>query len=398
MRVSEIADELGVDSKHIRRFLRSEYGNVGTGGRWDLNPQQVEVVQWKFGADNPRAPRAPRASGMGGGLNIPPLVRRKSGPQIVDLVRSLRDHPQDVVIPIRESTEKLTFHRIMNRWTGGRRSGNTVVLLSNGEFKQASSLTGIAEYLLESQYCIIRRGEKYYLHHRNFVNSLMEIDIPLQLVPHFIERSNTGRDDSPQEVLMGDYSVTFTRLLSTEFILLWEFSTGKPIGEITLEELWPQVPLAPMRSYSGITPHSYIRRYFSTINTLREIPPHGEAFRITLGEVFRRFHIEVGEKARELRQEVASKYGFEPTSDGGWIKRKGSDMVEIKDDLGVHINRKFICVVSAKTSYLPYDDEVARRMLTVATAHRNQIYTFRGEAKSTLERLFPIGNKSGKGN
>ena len=390
MRVSALAIELGVDSKDIRKFLRGKYSQVGTGGRWDLNQEQVEQVKWRFG-------------GMGGqavkkrnGPSIPLLVRKHSGPEIVDKVNQLRANPEDIHIEVVGSDEVLTFHGIIQSWVsrGRRRStlGN-IILLSNGEFKESSALPQISSWLLEPQYCLINRNGNYYLHHKDYVKALSEAQIPCWLIEQLIERSATGRDDNPQELLISGYSYFLDNKLSSSFILKWEHSVGKPIGEIQLRDLWvtdEEIKFSTRDSLTSSDLRLSLSRYLTTINLLKENPFHSEAFTVTLGEIFRRFHIEVGERAEGLRRDIAERYGFEVQGDG-WRKRKGSDEVTISPGLKVHINRKFVCIVSAKTSQLPYDDEVARRMLTVSTAHRDQIYTISGELKEALERLFPIG-------
>ena len=387
MRVSALASELEVDPKDIRKFLRSEYGPVGTGGRWDLDQPQVERVRWRFGDGG--GGRTPRATG---GTYIPPLVRRQTGPGIVDKVRQLQAEPQDIHIKVAGSDEDLVFHRIMNGWgRRGGRSSHVVVLLSNGEFKESKDITEVSSWLLESQYCLIRRGERYYAHHKNYVQALSEVSIPLWLVSQLIERSgSTGTDDTPQELLISDYACLFSFILHPVFILKWEHRTGNRIQEVTLRELWSSKPESPSRDLSQGELALAFSRYFATINLLEEHPQRGEAFEITLGNIFRRFYIAVGERAENLRKDVARAWGFEEYREG-WRKKNGSDEVVISNDLRVHINRKFVCIVSAKSSNLPHDDEVARRMLAVATAHRDKIYTIKGETKDALERLFPIG-------
>jgi len=386
MRVSILASELGVDPKDIRRFLRSRYGQVGTGGRWNLDQQQVEQVRWRFGGEGGRSTRTT------GGTCVPSLVRRHAGPGMVDKVRKLQAEPQDIHIKVVGSTEDLVFHRIMGDWRGrsrGKSVSNTVVLLSNGEFKESKDLPGVSHWLLETRYCLIKRGECYYVHHLNYVNALSEISIPYWLVSNLVDRTqSTSRDDTPQELLIVDYARFLSSKLTATGVLKWEHDTGRLVQEVTLRELWS----SSFKATPNFDPDLLLvlSRYFATINILKEHPQHGNAFNVTLGELFRRFHIEVGQRAENLRRDVALRLGFEENRDG-WRKKGGGDEVVISNDLRVHINRKFVCVVSAKSSQLPHDDEIARRMLTVSTAHRNQIYTIKGEVKEALERLFPVG-------
>ena len=381
MRVSTLANELGVDPKDIRKFLRSRYGRIVPGSRWDLDNPQVEQVRWAFGEDVRKK--------AGKGILVPPAVRRQAGPDIVDKVRQLQAEPQDIHIKIVGSTEDLVFHKIIDCWRGRGRSSN-IALLSNGEFKKSEDLPNIGRWLLEPQYCLIERGGQYFAHHLNYISALSELSIPHWLVTNLIYRpQSTSRDDLPQELLINDYARTFDSKLHTITILKWEYETGKPILDLTLKELWESELKVSRGSPYGSDFLLVLSRYFATINLLQEHPQHSEAFDITIGELFQRFHIEVGQRAEDLRRDIALRFGFEAYDNKGWIKRKLRDEVVISNDLKVHINHKFVCIVSAKSSQLPYDDEVARRMLAVATAHRDQIYTIKGEAKEALERLFP---------
>jgi len=385
MRVSSLANDLGVDPKDIRKFLRSEYGQVGTGGRWDLNQQQVNRVRWRFEGSG----KTPRTLGATGGSNIPLIVRRQTGPDIINKVNLLRAEPQDIHIKV-VGSDDLVFHRIINSWVG-RGGTSTVVLLSNGEFKESKDIKDVSLWFLESQYYLIKKGERYYAHHSNYVNCLSEVTILQWLVPVLVERAaSTGRDDTPQELLINDYATMLGSKLSTSIILKWEHNTGRTIQEMPLKELYDPEFKIPRGYQADYDFRLALSRYFVTINLLTEYPLRSEAFNVTLGEVFRRFHIEVGQRAENLRRDVASRLGFEQNGDN-WRRRKDGDEVVISNDLRVHINHKFVCIVSAKSSQLPHDDEVARRMLTVATAHRDQICTIRGEAKEALERLFPVG-------
>ena len=391
MRVSALADELGVDPKDIRKFLRSEYGSVGSGGRWWLSQEQVDQVRWRF---EETGERKPITLGATRGIYVPPIVRRQAGPDIVDKVKQLQANPQNIRIKVVGSTEDLVFHKIINYWSG-RRFSPVAVLLSNGEFKTDKGLIGIDRWILEPQYCLIKRGDQYLAHHLNYVDALSKISIPHWLVTNLIDRPHTtGRDDTPQELLINDYARAFNSKLHTIVILKWEYETGKSVLDLTLKELWESELKVSRDNPYGSDFRLALSRYFATINLLQDHPQHSEAFEITIGELFRRFHIEVGQRAENLRRDVALRFGFEECDNNEWRKRKLRDEVIISSDLKVHINHKFVCIVSAKSSQLPYDDEVARRMLAVATAHRDQIYTIKGETKEALERLFPSGSGS----
>jgi len=136
MQVSELSLHLGIDGKTLRRFLRSTYGRAGEGHRWDLSDEQVEEVRDYFEGSGTQGSRTPLSQ------LVPPLVRRQAGPGLEDLVRNLRDQPQDVVVPTFGGGH-LRFHRIMQKWDMGgvRKKGHRVALLSNGEFFDSRSLS-----------------------------------------------------------------------------------------------------------------------------------------------------------------------------------------------------------------------------------------------------------------
>lgn len=68
------------------------------------------------------------------------------------------------------------------------------------------------------------------------------------------------------------------------------------------------------------------------------------------------------------------------------LKKSGKN-VAVVDDLQVFVCGEHRCVVEAKSADLPHDDQVVRRMLAVATSHREAITTLQGDLP-LLEELF----------
>jgi hypothetical protein len=95
----------------------------------------------------------------------------------------------------------------------------------------------------------------------------------------------------------------------------------------------------------------------------------------------------VARKARALMLATARVYGFERVHDG-WIKPP----LTIYDNGEINIGGNPVCVIfdggdhgneiATSTAGLPYGDEIAARMLAVATSMRHEIYT--------LQRYEPI--------
>lgn len=117
--------------------------------------------------------------------------------------------------------------------------------------------------------------------------------------------------------------------------------------------------------------------------------------------------------ARRLRDAVIQEYGFRPIKfkdDPAWIKQaatgedgkdsglspeelhkgkaKTGSSVIITATGRVYINGIYRCVVEGKAAHLPKEDQIVRRMLTVATTHRNRISTFTEEDRQVLSELF----------
>jgi len=397
MRVYTLAAELGVEDKAIRQFLRSRYGTQGRGARWELDEAQVREVRFRF--EEGIGHRVTRR-GSDSDLSIPPLARKHGDSNLPALVRALRQDPQKYTtsIPV-VGGEPMVFRRIMSTYGGRytrRGQGGTIAFLSDGTFLDARDATSPDAHLLERNYTVTpsppEGSTRLVIHHINYVEALKVVpNIPHRLRTLLYDK-DTGPGDTPQERLISTYSVAIINPLSSLINVLSYESSGANIYSIPLRSLlrWE----LPGGYHRGDELTSAVARYLTTINLFLEDPTQpGSAFDITLGEVYKRFHYDVGEKANRLQEETAERLGFKlnkgyGSRNGQWEKRKGDDQVTISQDLKIHINRKFVCIVSARTSDLPYGDEVARRMLTVATAHRMDINTIRPEERIALARLF----------
>lgn len=391
--VAQLADQLGVDGKVIRRYLRSTYQRPSLSTRWDLTPEQVENIIATFeGRGTISLPR--------GGADVPLYIRKKN-PNVVSLASDLKSNPQDLIIST--NCGPITVYQIIGKYTSGysRRTGRSKVwsaLLSNGTFVMSTD-PGVPnrEWMIESQYCLYKHEEAWHINHKDYVKRVCSLGtISRELLDPLLLSNSTGSLDTPQEVLITHYTRRVEHSLTPSAILFQEVKK-KPISDFTLTEVINlerinvielELERVSRLSYQHSPLRSSLARYFATINLIKELPRRSQAFEITLGEVFRRFGLEIEEKASEICLEVAQKLGFEKTDDG-WRKSAGGYNVLVDNDLKVYINRQFICITSAKTVDLPYADEVARRMLGVATAHRNQISTITREQRSVLETLFP---------
>ena len=385
MRVSQLEGQLGVEGKVIRKFLRERYG-LAHARHWDLSQEQVEEVCFHFSGRTPR--------GQTSSTVIPSYARREHREELVPLVESLRRQPQDIIIQV-EGGESLVFHKVMRSWRSGR-GRERGALLSNGQFITSQDRGTPGGHLLELQYCFIQRphGDRlqYKAYAVTYIERLSHIRIPLRLLgPLIDEYSSQALDDTPQEVLIDSFSQKIDKVIVDPSIVLDCELKGVQLKDLTLQGILNGAKEArpPRYGYSSRDPSRVgiaINRYLATANLLED-PEETGALKITLGEVYQRFGAAVEGKADNLRDEVAGRLGFTEGSDG-WIKRKQLHSVFIGKDLKVHIDGKFVCVVSRKSTNLPYGDEVARRMLMVATEYRNEISTITLVQREALRLLF----------
>lgn len=57
---TQLADELDIDPKRLRRWLRSQWTGPGQGGAWDLTPEQVSLARQHFAGTAARPAERPR--------------------------------------------------------------------------------------------------------------------------------------------------------------------------------------------------------------------------------------------------------------------------------------------------------------------------------------------------
>jgi len=137
---------------------------------------------------------------------------------------------------------------------------------------------------------------------------------------------------------------------------------------------------------------SALEAYLYTVNLFDE-DHRKEAFKISLADLLEKFVYLPRERAAELREAIAKRYGFRRDhlfGTKGWLKgdKYSGPYAFVGDNCRVVVNGEGICIVSTTgRRCFPLDDEVAMRMVVLATDARNSISTL-DRHRDTLERLF----------
>lgn len=158
-----------------------------------------------------------------------------------------------------------------------------------------------------------------------------------------------------------------------------------------------------------------IARWLRTQNLVEPDLSDPSAFGVSIADVWRWDCLQRDKadgRAARLRSAIAERFGFKRATleerygarktvwiradfdvpddftftDVKSLKEFGKSVV-VTDDLTVYVCGQHRCVVEAKSADLPHDDQVARRMLAVATTHREEISTLKGDL-ALLEELF----------
>lgn len=407
----DLAAQLGIDAKNLRKWLRGRYGH-SENPRWVLNDRQV--VEVKLALQHGLISRVLSTSqgeklSLGSPKGLPGYAYRAFNKLELETALRCKTSPEVVRVQVGKTT--ISLYPILHVNTrSGRRSIHRVAITGDGMFlSTAGDHEGFIKIssgdYLDTQYLYYphhQSGEpermKYSFYHRDYVAGLQKLEIPLHLVEAVLP-STAAKLDTPQYLVLNWYNRQFLKALYIRNIFVESIKLGKPVDGFTLRDLWNIIPTERITRQTAWSYHSEdskislgpITSYLSTINLLKITPPEGPEFQVTLKDIYRRFAFEPGQKALQLREEVAQKFGFKKNNEGSWVKGEswGSMKVEITPDLGVFIGGSYTCIVSAITVDLPFEDEVVRRMLCVATKYREKIYTITPTKRTLLEELFP---------
>ena len=407
----ELAAQLGIDAKNLRKWLRVSYGHSET-QRWELNDRQVEEVKRALQHGHiSTVLSTDQGKRVSAGLpqGLPGYAYRVFPRLYLEAASRYKTSPEVLRLEVGGTT--VNFYPILHLVrtnSRGRRPSNQIALAGNGDFISTSGrhegfvTVDNGDYLDTDYYYYPHQRQhddrkEYSFYHRDYVSELQKVKV----LPHLIGAvlpDTAGKLDTPQYLVMNWYNQQFSKVLFIKDLFVESIKSGKLVDEFTLSDLWSRIPIEkPSYGYrhrggfymdndtrSSLRP---ITSYLSTINLLNIIPPEGPEFQTKLKDIYHRFAFVPDQRALWLREEVAQRYGFKKTSEGGWIK----DDVEIKPDLGIYIGRSYTCVVSAITVDLPFEDEVVRRMLCVATKYREKISTIGPTKRAILERVFSDG-------
>ena len=404
-----VGDELRTQIKNLRTELR----NRGLKERfhrkdWTLSDQDIKTVL---------------------------LLARKLKRSIIDAVEQLaqqRKEPEITRLAVRDG-QPIDLCRIIvvsnksSRRYNRHYNPHGALWLSNGQL-----LSDIEIHPQNNDYAILNTNE-YVLSIEcsagkfsrsfgaDFVASWLRLDPPPREWVAQILLQTAGLNDSPQEALitwlLKASALQISRLEDKAHLarMFVGAKKAKPIG--SLAELLHPV-FTPQQSVSRFTrPMSYentlakwaqpivtaIERYLRSVNLITPDLRTGSILKVSLRRLvewsYRQDHRIQG-RARELLEKVAESLGFKK-HEATYAKAlcwaapasaspNSPNSVTITDKGQVSIGSNFRCIVEAKSAALPDEDQIVRRMWTLATAHRNQISTLTPADLKLLEDLFPV--------
>lgn len=201
---------------------------------------------------------------------------------------------------------------------------------------------------------------------------------------------NAGLRDSPQETLISWFIETVSdRMMSVIPALLEN-------RRITLRDVLVQeLDGAPngQHYHANFEPiKAAVETWCVSRNLIAEDMRTSPMFDVSINEIWAGYAAgqqQANTRAASLRKAVAKALGFKRESwEKVWTKRTKNDRIQVADTGRISINGHFRCVVEAVHVALPEDDQIVRRMLTLATPHRNQINTLANDLK-ILEAAWP---------
>lgn len=320
---------------------------------------------------------------------------------------------------------KASWSVVHAHWRRHRWKNNGTVLMGDGRLE--TDQTRLAAGHVE-----LRAGELVWLDGRTprkvlgeqFVAAWCALAAPPTSVTAKILMADAGLYDTPQEVMLDHAVATIRRGLS------WFFAPVSICGDLfgpPREEPWRTLNLSLVadRGRSKASHNMELPEYLGPLLFGCELflagqnllaPDHwtkAPCLGISLGDLWTWASQQqqlVTIKAQRLRDEVAKQYGFvriewkEGLSAHAWLRGEkctdswsgrrlsawqgtGKEHVIITDTGKVYVNGIFRCVVEGKVATLPPEDQVVRRMLSVATTHRERIVTLKDDLP-VLERLF----------
>ena len=263
--------------------------------------------------------------------------------------------------------------------------------------------------------------------HNNFLEKVKKVAHELSFIEIDILMSkNRFADDKPEDV----FNDTFLRVFETKLLFALMYETDRwdmTVKQVLKKEISNyeefQRDYSPYKFYiegRDVTKHSLQNISHTIIERFKEeMKFFGKEFQdiqdLTLKQLMHTYLEEPEIKADKFRDEILKKFGFEPITAGkaykihtkshfrinqfevkdiknseeviGWSKIDGNDIIFIDHNGQVYINNKFICIVPTKSRPLPKGDEIATKVVAVATNYRNNISTL-DEHRDTLEKVF----------
>lgn len=326
--------------------------------------------------------------------------------RLAEQIARLRDAPEQVTLRDRAGNAypmtRIMLARFPHRW----RETGAAVLLGDGHLRLDQ------DAMLDQREARPAPGE-YWHPSRLYGEAFIQAWAGLPTLPTPATAklclARAGRQDTPQEAIL-DWCI--------ETVKAWfQERAGAPVDWILGRRSYADVPLARLlKAEKKVKTNRWndpgwteplvraIELYLTQVNLIApESLDLAPDFEFSLGDVWAwgvKQERLAAVNARRLRDAVIQEYGFRPIKfkdDSAWIKQAATEKTD-KGKTGpsviitatgrVYINGIYRCVVEGKAAHLPKEDQIVRRMLTVATTHRDQISTFTEEDRRALGELF----------
>lgn len=367
---------------------------------------------------------------------------------LAEEVLALREHPTLVYLSARDDTTLILAPLVRVDWSGNvgiALTGNGYVCTDLAHDRYTAVQASVNEYVLldsdrrpqlrESGYTRYGRWSFERVVGPAFVDVWLQLrDQPTRTALQIII-AMAGHDDTPQEALLTWCLGAVTRRLqelADDRTLIHRF-LGYPQRTLTVGDLLrpalrrvregtaPREVLTGRASASGNASRlpqpewsqplvRAIERFLVGTNLIAPDLETTDQLDISLRDVwdqYREQEQQANLRAGQLRAAVLTRFGFQEIEwhdEKAWVRTtpplppsvpayqarellKKQPHVIVTDGCRIYINGTYRCVVEGRSADLPHADHVVRRLLAVATSHRERIHTLTGDL-SVLTELF----------
>lgn len=307
----------------------------------------------------------------------------------LEYVSGLLENPKITVISSTDPTNVLKLLRIEFVSKG---SSKVSVVLSDGTFRVFSKGRYSQQQVAIGEFADLSISDPWErLYSQFFVDACLNLGFPIHTFAFQIIKKYAAMTESPQETMLNCCIKTVKNTTCSETFGNWSSRERLSIGDVLLPSLsaldgndhyWYDIPLLQ-------TIVDACDMFLSTKNLLRNDLRTEPWMATPLHEIVQWYvqqYKRAETRAQMLLTEVSKELGFQHKNDH-WIKQKGVNYVTIGDNLRVSVNGHFRCIVDGTSVPLPPGDQLVKRMLGLATTHRNTISTLAWD-QPVLDEIF----------